>query len=84
MRWGRDGRELLYLSADRQIISVPIRTHPSLQIGDPRILFELKGYAWTAFDVSPDGKRLLAAVPEIVANELPLTVVVNGLSEPGR
>ena len=84
MRWSRDGRELLYLSADRQIISIPIRTHPSLQIGEPKMLFELKGYVWTAFDISPDGKRFIAAVPEIVANELPLTVVVNGLSEPGR
>ncbi len=33
--------------------------------------------AWISFDVSPDGKRLLAIVPKIVADELPLEVVVN-------
>ncbi len=83
LRWSRDGHELIYLSAERRLVSVPIRTSPSLQLGAPTILFELKGHPWIAFDVSPDGKRFLAAVPEVVANELPLTVVVNGLSEPG-
>jgi Tol biopolymer transport system component len=83
LRWSRDGRELIYLSAERRLVSVPIHTNPSLQLGAPTILFELKGHPWIAFDVSPDGKRFLAVVPEIVANELPLTVVVNGLLEPG-
>jgi len=31
---------------------------------------------WKDFDVSPDGSRFLAIVPKIVANELPLDVVV--------
>jgi len=82
LRWSRDGKELIYLSADRRLVSVPIRTDPTLQLGEPTVLFELKGHPWIAFDVSADGERLLAVVPEIVANELPLTVVVDGLAEP--
>jgi serine/threonine protein kinase/Tol biopolymer transport system component len=77
VRWGRDGRELFYLSPDRKLIAVPVRTAPSLWLGTPTVLFPTPGKAgWTSFDVSPDGKRFLAVVPEVVASEQPLTVVV--------
>ncbi len=35
----------------------------------------------TLADVSPDGKRFLAVVPEVIADELPLNVIVNWTSE---
>ena len=81
LRWSRDGRELLYLSADGHMMSVPVRMSPSPELGAPTALFELKGSVWAGFDVSPDGKRFLAIVPKIVADELPLTVVANWASE---
>jgi Tol biopolymer transport system component len=77
LRWSRDGRELLYVSGDRHMISVPVKTSPSLELGAPAALFALSGAAWRGFDVSPDGKRFLAIVPKVVADELPLEVVVN-------
>lgn len=69
----RDGRGLIY-SANR---------------GSPTELFSLKERGWQTalgsedgcFDVSPDGKRFLAAVPEVLADKLPLTVVVNWAAE---
>ena len=77
-RWSRDGRELFYLGADGRFMAAPVRTSPSLQIGEPRPLFDLKGRAvWQAFDVSADGRRFLAVVPEVVAARAPLNVVVN-------
>jgi serine/threonine protein kinase/Tol biopolymer transport system component len=83
VRWSRDGREIFILSGDRRLVSLPVRTSPSLQVGAPVTLFEVtlldvKGAGWNSFDVSPDGKRFLAIVPEVVADRLPLTVVVNG------
>jgi Tol biopolymer transport system component len=89
LRWSRDGRELFYLSADRRLISVPIRTTSSLQLGPPTELFSVKEKDWQTafgnedgcFDVSPDGKRFLAAVPEVLADKLPLIVVVNWAAE---
>ena len=82
VRWSRDGRELLYLSSDRHLMAVPVRTFPSLQLGVPNPLFELKGRAgWLAFDVSTDGTRFLAIVPESVADERPLSIVVNWPSD---
>lgn len=74
--------ELLYLSDDRRLMSVSVHTAPSLELGAPVTLFSLEGkWSWLDFDVSPDGKRFLAVVPEVVANELPLTVVANWTAE---
>ncbi len=85
IRWSRDGRELFYVSPDRKLVSVPVRTTPSLWLGTPTVLFPISGKAgWTAFDVLPDGKRFLAIVPEVVASEQPLTVVLGWAPEASR
>lgn len=77
VRWGPDGRELLYLSLDRRFMTVPVPAGPALAPGAPRELFALAGRPWTEFVVSRDGKRFLAIVPETVVGEQPLTVVAN-------
>jgi len=66
------------------MMSVPVKTSPSLEIGAPTALFALAGKDWAGFDVSPDGRRILATVPKVVADELPLNVVANWTSEAGR
>ncbi len=76
--------ELFYLSADRELVAVPVRNTGALEVGTPAVLFALKGPTWTSFDVSPDGKKFLALVPEVVANEQPLTVVLNWTAEIAR
>ena len=81
LRWSRDGRELLYVSGDRHMTSVPVRTSPSLELGAPTTLFALSGPDWISFDASPDGKRFLAIVPKVIADTLPLDVVVNWTAE---
>ena len=82
VRWSRDGRELLYLSPGGRLMAAPVRTFPSLQFGEPKVLFDLeKRTHWLSFDVSADGKRFLAVVPESVAGERPLNIVVNWPSE---
>jgi len=83
-RWSRDGRELFYVSADRRLMAVPVRTTPTLKVGRPVPLFTVQGRAWTDFDVSGDGKRFLAVVPQAFAGEQPLTVILNWTSEVRR
>jgi serine/threonine protein kinase len=79
--WCRNG-EIFYLSAERQLISVPVRTEPSLSPGKPVVLFTFQeGTALREFDVSPDGKRFLAVVSEGVFEEPPLNVVLNWTAE---
>jgi eukaryotic-like serine/threonine-protein kinase len=85
-RWNRDGRELLYLGADLQLVSIPVRTAPTLTVGAPRRLFAVKSAlkwddmkainGWSDWDVSRDGTRFLAVVPQ-PANEQALTAVLD-------
>ena len=78
LRWPRAGNEILYLSLDRKVVSVPVRTAPVLQLGTPKVLFTLAGDGvWPEFDVTPDGQRILAIVPRVDADQLPLTVVAH-------
>jgi eukaryotic-like serine/threonine-protein kinase len=84
-RWSPDGRELFYLAADGHVMAVPIRTAPALEIGVPVPLFAIHGrWLWRDFDVSPDGKRFLAIVPQMMANEQAVTAVVNWTAQVRR
>jgi len=77
-RWSPDGRELFYLSADGYVMAASIHEAPSLEIGVPERLFSMQGrWPWRDFDVSPEGKRFLAIVPQIIGNGQSLTAVLN-------
>ena len=60
--WSRDGSEIFY-SSGQHVMSVQVRTTPSLSLGQPSPLFTLKD-GTSLSDVSPDGKRFLAVVEE--------------------
>jgi len=89
-RWSRDGHELFYIAGDHRLVAVPVRTGPTLVVGDPQPLFAIKSATlwsdpkpnsgWPDFDVAPDGRRFLAIVPQ-PANEQPLTAVLNWLNQ---
>ena len=83
-RWSHDGRELFYVSADRRLMAVPVRTTPMIEVGSPSPLFALQGRAWSDFAVTADGKRFLAVVPQAFAGEQPLTVILNWTAEVRR
>jgi hypothetical protein len=59
------------------MMAVPVRATPTVELGTPVALFASANRRWVSFDVSPDGKRFLVIVPEIVANEKPLTALLN-------
>ena len=80
LRWSRTG-ELFYLSFDGHFVAVPVRTSPTLEIGAPTTLFTLPGRTWNDFDVTPDGQRFLAVMPEIVGDESPLDVIAHWAPE---
>jgi Tol biopolymer transport system component len=80
-RWGRDGRELVYLSSDRRLFTVPVRTRPSLELGTPAALFTTGAMEWSDFDVAPDGRRFIAIMSP---RETPVAVVQHWISDVGR
>jgi Tol biopolymer transport system component len=80
--WSHDGSGIFYLSLERQLMSVPVRTSPSLSPGNLSVLFTLKdGASWEAFDVSPDGKRFIAVVSEGIPEPVPLNLILNWTAE---
>jgi Tol biopolymer transport system component len=86
-RWDDNGRELIYRSAEGNIVAVPVRAGQSqaIDIGSKVTLFAIKGkWPWRDFDLSSDGKRFLAIVPRLMGNEQPLTVVLNRTADVAR
>jgi Tol biopolymer transport system component len=71
VRWHPNGREIVYLSVDNRLVTVPVRTAPALELGRDDAV-ALKGKPWIDFDIAPDG-RILAAVRDLSAGEQPLT-----------
>ncbi len=79
--WSRDGRELLYLGSDRQLMAAPVRTTPTIEVGQPVALFRIPGNEeWREFDVTPDG-RILAIIEESAGNAQPATVAIHWTAE---
>lgn len=61
--WSPAGGEIFYRSIDGQrMISVPVRTDPTLSLGAPRTLFQgrfREGFFWSNYDVTRDGQQFL-------------------------
>jgi Tol biopolymer transport system component/predicted Ser/Thr protein kinase len=80
-KWRADEREIFYISADGQLMSVALGDH-DLDRGTPQPLFALHDVAAqppfpSVFDVQPDGQRFLLREPTERVQTLPLTVLVN-------
>jgi Tol biopolymer transport system component len=85
-RWGRDGKEIFYLTPDDKLMAVPIRVQgASLDRGTPVALFQppLSGTAFSGlagnirpqYDVAPDGRFLMNVMTEETTS--PITVILN-------
>jgi predicted Ser/Thr protein kinase len=84
-RWRRDGKELFFLSPDRQIMAVAVQQGTEIEFGPPAALFHLPtSYRSLApvtvgYEVSRDGQKFLVPVRKAVG--APLQVVVNWQAE---
>ena len=80
-RWRRDGKELFFLSPDRQVTAVAVKQVAEIEFGPPAALFRLPtSYRSLApvtvgYEVSPDGQRFLVPIRKAVG--APLQVVIN-------
>ena len=46
-------------------------------------LFAAASKRWVSYDLSPDGKRFLVIIPDVIANEQPLTAFLNVVPKSG-
>jgi len=82
-RWGRDGKELIYVTPDFNLVSVPLTLGRHVQRGTPTMMFRqqtlYEGYLRgnVAYELTPDGQRLL--VNRVLRDPAvaPLTLLTN-------
>jgi hypothetical protein len=81
--WSKNGSELFYLSADRNLWAVPYRsTVTSFDPGKGTVLFPLAGnVVRRSYAVTGDGQRFLIGKPVDEDISTPATVVLNWLDE---
>jgi len=78
--WSRDGKEMVFLTLDGWMWTVPVTTAPAFHEGTPTRLFRApENQLWIA--AAPDLHRFLSAVP--VGNAPPSTITVE-LNWPGE
>jgi DNA-binding winged helix-turn-helix (wHTH) protein len=77
--WRRDGKELFYLSPDRQLMSVEVKRRLGLKTGVPEVLFPVSGplQPWPGpYCATGNGKRFIILEPGDEP-KTPFTVVLN-------
>ena len=83
-QWGPDGRELLYLSPERQLVRVEVQTGQTFVAGIPEAMFPVSLRSVTTnnrYLIAPDGQRFLLLSSLIEDSTPPTTVVVNWTAE---
>jgi eukaryotic-like serine/threonine-protein kinase len=77
-RWTADGKQIVFQAPPHGTTKMAVdvtANGAALEIGVPQRLFQADDYGW---DISPDGKRFLLAVPQGRQNALaPITVELN-------
>ena len=63
MTWRQDGKEIYFVTRDREVMAVDVTLAPKVQAGTPRRLFQISDPLAGAGDVSPDGQRFIVAMP---------------------
>ena len=85
-RWMPDGKHLLYLAANHQVVSTALALGENAQTLEEHALFQLPltpANSPVAFEIAPDGKRLLLAAP-VGRTSAPITILVNWQAELGK
>jgi serine/threonine protein kinase len=77
--WRGDGKELFYLTAERKLMSVDIKSEPKFESSIPRELFQgrMKAGFGYSYAVTPDGQRFLISAPVEAGASAPMTIVLN-------
>ncbi|MEP6995677.1 MAG: protein kinase, partial [Acidobacteriota bacterium] len=84
-RWRGDGKELFFISPDRKLMAVDVRTEPAFSAGNPHVLFQTRILplveARNHYDVTADGRRFVVNSRRPEDASLPITVVVGSMPE---
>ncbi|HTS36165.1 MAG TPA: protein kinase [Candidatus Solibacter sp.] len=82
-RWRGDGKELFYLTPDRKLMAVPVKSTTTLELGTPVPLFvtspqpPISALTFFSYDVSADGQKFLINTKSPTQNTAPLSIILN-------
>jgi eukaryotic-like serine/threonine-protein kinase len=80
-RWSRDGKEIYYIAADRKLMAVPVKAGATFEPGTPVPLFEVNPSAFEPYDVTADGRFIIATnLERLEADSDAMTVVLNWMA----
>ena len=86
--WSKDGRELFYLSADKDMMAVTVSPGSTLAIGEPSALFrfppdmlQIQSEYYTPWDVAADGRFIMVRSVGTATQIEALIVVENWFEE---
>lgn len=57
--WSPDGKEIRFVDGDRQVVSVEVKTEPTLSVSLPRPLYSFKELKTTNFTWGPEGRLMV-------------------------
>ena len=86
-RWRSDGKELFFLSADRKLMAVSLRTGSPFEFSQPTPLFETHAHEpitaeeFFTYDNSADGRRFLINVDAEQTSPRPVDIILNWTSQ---
>ncbi len=78
-KWSRDGREIFYVNAKRELVRVAVTGGNTFAFTDPRVLFSMRDVA--DWDVMPDGQRFVVTRARAAQQRSKLVVVENFAEE---
>ena len=77
--WRGDGKQLFYLSVNRQLMAVDVTADRTFQTGIPKNLFDSQAAALGTYGITSDGKKFLFVTAQAANTAAPYTVVLNWL-----
>ncbi len=79
--WSPDGKEIRYLDADSQVMSVLVRTDPAFSAAEPKVLYSIKDLKTRGSTFAPDGRLMVVLQGESERTTKSVGLVVNFLDE---
>ena len=63
LTWREDGKELYFITRDRELMAVDVSPTPSFHTGTPHVVFKASDPRVEGGDLAPDGQRAVVAMP---------------------
>ncbi|MFM9958525.1 MAG: protein kinase domain-containing protein [Phycisphaerales bacterium] len=62
--WSPDGKEIRFFDADKQMVSVEVKTEPTLSVSLPKVLYSIKDLKTRSATWTPDGRAMVILLGE--------------------